>query len=84
MDHELELIIPILEILEIEVVVFPRILEILKISVFPFSAILEILEIEIFIIPRITGGRWAEAGGQLQGLCCAALDYFWDPDPGIL
>ena len=31
MDHDLELIIPILEILEIEIFIFPRILEILEI-----------------------------------------------------
>ena len=35
---------------------------------FLFSHILEI---------RAAGGR-AEAGGRLQGLCCAALDYFWN------
>ena len=23
------------------------------------------------------------AGGRLQGLCCAALDYFWNMFPGI-
>ena len=48
MDHGLELIIGILEILEIEVFIFPRILEILEISVFQFSTILEILEISVF------------------------------------
>ena len=88
MDHDLELIIPILEILEIEVFIFPRILEILEIPVFQFSTILEILEIEVSIIPRILeiragGGGQAEAGGRLQGLCCAALDYFWNMFPGI-
>ena len=48
MDHILELIIPILEMLEIEDFIFPRILEILEISVFPISPILEILEISVF------------------------------------
>ena len=48
MDHGLGLIIGILEILEIEVFIFPRILEILEISVFQFSTILEILEISVF------------------------------------
>ena len=51
----------ILGILEIEVSILPR--------------ILEILEIEVSIIPRILEIR--TAGGRLQGLCCAALDYFW-------
>ena len=32
----------------------------------------------IFSYPGNTGGRRAEAGGRLQGLCCAALDYFWN------
>ena len=46
MEHDLELIIPILEILELEVFICPRIgLEILEISVFPISPTLEILEI---------------------------------------
>ena len=48
MDHGLELMFPIQEILEIDVVIFPRILEILEISVFQFSTILEILEISVF------------------------------------
>ena len=73
--------IPILEILEIEVCIFARILEILKTSVFPISAILEIWEIEVSIIPRVLELR--AAGGRLQGLCCAALDYFWNMFPGI-
>ena len=33
--------------------------------------------------PGNTGGGRAEAGGRLQGLCCAALDYFWNMFPGI-
>ena len=40
----------------------------------------------VFLIawyPGNTGGGRAEAGGRLQGLCCAALDYFWDPVPGL-
>ena len=32
----------------------------------------------IFSYPGNTGGGRAEAGGRLQGLCCAALDYFWN------
>ena len=35
----------------------------------------------VFLIawyPGNTGGGRAEAGGRLQGLCCAALDYFWN------
>ena len=43
MDHVLELISRILEILEIEVFTFPSILEIFEICVFPISAILGIL-----------------------------------------
>ena len=51
------------------------------------SHILEILEIEVCNIIysleiRAAGGR-AAAGGRLQGLCCAALDYFWNMFPGI-
>ena len=46
MDHGLELIVPILEILEIEVFIFHRILEILKIFFLnTISHILEILDI---------------------------------------
>ena len=48
MDHGLELIIGILELLEIDVFIFPIILEILEISIFQFSTILEILEISVF------------------------------------
>ena len=81
MDHDLELIIPILEILEIAFFSFPRILEILEIQVFQFSTILEIWEIEVSMIPRVLE-IWA-VGGRLQGFCCAALDYFWDPVPGL-
>ena len=52
MDQDLELIIPILEILEIPIVQFHPILEILEISIFKLSTILEILEISIFIFPH--------------------------------
>ena len=45
-----------------------------EVSIIP--RILEILEIEVSIIPRILEIR--AAGGRLQGLCCAALDYFWN------
>ena len=34
-----------------------------------------------FPISRILEMR--AAGGRLQGLCCAALDYFWNMFPGI-
>ena len=37
----------------------------------------------IFSYPGNTGGGRTEAGGRLQGLCCAALDYFWNMFPGI-
>ena len=59
-----------------------------------FSIVLEILDIifsyfliswkywksffPIFSYPGNTGGGRAESGGRLQGLCCAALDYFWN------
>ena len=32
----------------------------------------------IFSYPGNTGDGRAETGGRLQGLCCAALDYFWN------
>ena len=35
----------------------------------------------IFPISHILEMR--AAGGRLQGLCCAALDYFWNMFPGI-
>jgi len=41
------------------------------------------LDSSIFSYPGNTGGGRAEAGGWLQGLCCAALDYFWNMFPGI-
>ena len=63
------------------------------------SGILEIVEIGFFYFPISwkywkldssvfsytgnAGGGRAEAGGRLQGLCCAALDYFWNVFPGI-
>ena len=56
----------ILEILEIESSIIPR--------------ILERLEIEISIIPMILEMR--AGGGRLQGLCCAALVYFWNIGAG--
>ena len=57
--------------------------------IFLFSTILKILEIEVFNIlynPGIIGNFvfpifcYSEkaTGGRLQGLCCAALDYFWN------
>ena len=82
MDHGVSIIPRILEILEIEVsniLYNPGNIGNLIFSIFSypgntgnrillFSHILEI---------RAAGGR-AEAGGRLQGLCCAALDYFWN------
>ena len=44
--------------------------------------LVQLLEIEVSIIPIILEIR--AAGGQFQGLCCAALDYFGDPVPGIV
>ena len=41
------------------------------------------LDFSNFSYPGNTGSGRAEAGGRLQGLCCAALDYFWDPVPGL-
>ena len=32
----------------------------------------------IFPLPEHTGVGRAAAGGRLQVLCCAALDYFWN------
>ena len=77
--------------------IIPR--EMLEIDFFQLSHILEILEIgffnfliswkywksdsSIFSYPGNTGGGRAQAGGRLQGLCCAALDYFWNMFPGI-
>ncbi len=46
-----------------------------------FSHILEVLEIEVCNILHNLEIR--AAGGRLQGLCCAALDYFWNIFPGI-
>ena len=93
MDHSLEFMIPILEILEIEVFMFPRNLGNLSFSCFSypgnignlsfsFFTILGILEIEVSNIPRIL--EMGAAGGRLPGLCCAGLIFVWDPVPGIL
>ena len=98
MDHGLELIIPepgndwkfiflyyILEILEIRFFQLSHILEILEIEFFQFLTSWKYwkLDSSIFSYPGNTGGGRAEAGGRLQGLCCAALDYFWNMFPGI-
>ena len=80
MDHDLELISPILEILEIEVsniLYNPG-----NIGNWIFSICLEILEIGFFYF-LISWKYGRRAGGRLQGLCCAALDYFWNMFPGI-
>ena len=71
MDHGLGLIIGILEILEIEVFIFPRILEILGISVFQFSHILEILEISIFIFPHNIENLLKRRSGRAVSTCKA-------------
>ena len=49
--------------------------------IFLISHILEILEIEVCNI--LYNLEIRAAGGRLQGLCCAALDYFWNMIPGI-
>ena len=91
MEHDLELISPRLEILEIEV--FNIIYNpgnignwIFLIFSYPGNIGNWIFLIawypgntgnRVFLIawyPGNTGGRRAEAGGRLQGLCCAALD----------
>ena len=114
MDHDLELFIPILEILEIEVFnilyepgnVGKRIFSNFsypgnignRVFLIPWSPgnirnwIFLIfwspgnIGNRVFLIawyPGNAGGGRAEAGGRLQGLCCAALDYFWNMFPGI-
>ena len=95
MDHRLEIISPRLEILEIEVcnIIYNPgnignwIFLIFSYPgntgnlVFLISHILETLEIEVCNILHNLEMR--AAGGRLQGLCCAALDYFWNMFPGI-
>ncbi len=82
MDHGLELIIPILEILEIEV---SNILcnpgSIAKLTCL-FSPILEILEIcfSIFPYPGNAGGGRAAAGVRLRRACFFCSEHV----PGIL
>ena len=75
------LISRILEILENGFSLFSYILEILENGFSLFSHILEILDIEVCNI--IYNLEIRAAGGRLQGLCCAALDYFWNMFPGI-
>ena len=52
-----------------------HILEILEIEVCNILYNLDILEIEVCDI--LYNLEIRAAGGRLQGLCCAALDYFW-------
>ena len=70
MDHDLELISPILEILGNSILQFSHILEILENWFFPFSTILEILEIEvsnIFYNSGNTGGGRPVPDARLRG-----------------
>ena len=100
MDHGLDLIIPILEILEIGVCnilqkpgnigkrifliqSYPGNIGNVIFFNFPISWKYWKSDSSIFSYPGNTGGGRAEAGGRLQGLCCAALDYFWNMFPGI-
>ena len=100
MEHDLELISPRLEILEIEVfniIYNPGNIGNLIFLIFSYPGNIGnwIFLIawypgntgnRVFLIawyPGNTGGGRAEAGGRLQGLCCAALDYFWNMFPGI-
>ena len=86
MDHGVSIIPRILEILEIEVSnilynpgnIGNRIFFNFLISWKYWKS-----DSSIFSYPGNTGGGRAEAGGRLQGLCCAALDYFWNMFPGI-
>ena len=93
MEHDVELISPRLEILEIEVfniIYNPGNIGNLIFLIFSYPGNIGnwIFLIawypgntgnRVFLIawyPGNTGGGRAEAGGRLQGLCCAALDYF--------
>ena len=82
MDHDLQLIIGILEMLEIEVsnilynpgnignlnCLISHILEILEIWVFQFSTILEMLEISVVLFPGIVNIlKTCFAGGRAAG-----------------
>ena len=75
MDHGLELIIGILEILEIEVSKIPKIMEILEIEVCNTPRILEIRGIGFLLFPMIQ--EMQAVGGRLPLLWCAALFLFW-------
>ena len=69
MDHDLEITIPILELLEIEVFIVPGILEILGIVDFPISPILEIFKVCFlqFLIWWKYGRRAGGSRGQAPG-----------------
>ena len=87
MDHDWELIIPGLETLGIEVsniLYNPGNIGNLSFSIVYYPGNIGNWNIHYSQGPGNTGGGRAEAGGRLQGLCCAALDYFWDHVPGIL
>ena len=81
MDHGVSIIPRILEILEIEVsniLYNPGNIGNLIFFNFLISWKYWKSDSSIFSYPGNTGGGRAEAGGRLQGLCCAALDYFWN------
>ena len=73
MDHGLELIIGILEILKIEVFIVPIILEILEIGVFQFLIYWKYLK-SVFPISDMV--EILAAGGRLQGLGSGGLGLF--------
>ena len=82
MDHDLELVIPRLEIFGnwiFNIFSYPGNIgnRIFLIAWYPGN-----IGNWIFIIFWSPGNSRA-AGGRLQGLCCAALDYFWNMFPGI-
>ena len=86
MEHDLELITARLEILEIgvcNIIYNPGNIGnwIFLIAWYPGNTGNRVFLIAWY--PGNTGGGRAEAGGRLQGLCCAALDYFWNMFPGI-
>ena len=79
MDHGLELFIPILEILEIEVCNIlhnPGNIGKLIFPIFSYPGNTGNRFFPIFSYPGNMGGGRAAAGERLQGLCCAGLDYF--------
>ena len=82
MEHDLELFIPDPgNIWKFVFFYFPISWKYWKSDFSSFSHILEILEVEVCNILHNLEIR--AAGGRLRGLCCAALDYFWNMFPGI-